>query len=86
MLPVIVPRWHLWWVFMIGLPIAFDVTQAAAIAVVYALFVELFVHRELKVKDVGGVCIETASMIGSLFLILVIAISLNKLLVLLRSS
>ena len=56
----------------------------AAIAVVYALFVELFVHRELKVKDVGGVCIETASMIGSLFLILVIAISLNKLLVLLE--
>lgn len=68
----------------LGLPIAFDVTQAAAIAVVYALFVELFIHRELKFSDVGGVCIETASMIGSLFLILVIAISLNKLLVLLE--
>ena len=56
-------------------------TQAAAIAVVYALFVELIVHRELKPKDIPGICIETASMIGSLFLILVIAISLNKLLV-----
>ena len=62
--------------------IAFDVTQAAAIAVVYALFVELFIHRELKLRDVPGVCVETATMIGSLFLILVIAISLNKLLVL----
>ena len=84
MLPVIVLGGIYGGFSWIGLPIAFDVTQAAAIAVVYALFVELFVHRELKVKDVGGVCIETASMIGSLFLILVIAISLNKLLVLLE--
>ena len=63
-----------------GSPFVLDVTQAAAFAVVYALFIELFVHRELKITEVPKVCIETASMIGSLFLILVIAISLNKLL------
>jgi len=63
-----------------GSPFVLDVTQAAAFAVVYALFVELVVHRELKLTEVPKVCIETASMIGSLFLILVIAISLNKLL------
>jgi C4-dicarboxylate transporter, DctM subunit len=65
---------------MFGSPFTLDVTQAAAFAVVYALVVELTVHRELKFTDVPRVCIETASMIGSLFLILVIAISLNKLL------
>ncbi|MFK7931310.1 MAG: TRAP transporter large permease subunit [Myxococcota bacterium] len=63
-----------------GSPFTLDVTQAAAFAVVYALFVEVVVHRELKLKEIPRVCIETASMIGSLFLILVIAISLNKLL------
>ena len=64
---------------LIGSPFTLDVTQAAAFAVVYALVVELTVHRELKIWDVPRVCIETASMIGRLFLILVIAISLNKL-------
>ena len=64
----------------LGSPFVMDVTQAAAFAVVYALVVEVLVHRELSLKDVPKVCIETASMIGSLFLILVIAISLNKLL------
>lgn len=65
---------------LFGSPFSLDVTQAAAFAVVYALIVELFLHRELSFRDVPKVCIETASMIGSLFLILVIAISLNKLL------
>ena len=35
-------------------PLRFTVTEAAAVAVVYALVVELFVHRELKFKDGDG--------------------------------
>ncbi|MEZ4316536.1 MAG: TRAP transporter large permease subunit [Myxococcota bacterium] len=63
-----------------GIPFAlrFTVTEAAAVAVVYALFVELVVNRELKLKDVPDVVSESAIMMGSLFLILVIAISLNR--------
>ncbi|MCO4744482.1 MAG: TRAP transporter large permease subunit [Proteobacteria bacterium] len=58
--------------------IRFTVTEAAAVSVVYALFVELIVHRELKWKDLPDVVTESAVMMGSLFLILVIAISLNR--------
>jgi C4-dicarboxylate transporter DctM subunit len=63
-----------------GIPFAvrFSVTEAAAVAVVYALFVELFVNRELKWKQLPEVVVESAVMMGSLFLILVIAISLNR--------
>ncbi len=65
---------------VIGIPFAltFTVTEAAAVAVVYALVVELLVNRELKPKDVPSVVSESAVMMGSLFLILVIAISLNR--------
>jgi C4-dicarboxylate transporter DctM subunit len=65
---------------LLGSPLTLDVTQAAATSVVYAMLVELLIHRELKIQDIPKVCVETATMIGSLFLILVIAISLNKLL------
>lgn len=64
--------------FGIELTIVFTVTEAAAVAVVYALFVELLVNRELKPRDLPSVFSESAVMMGSLFLILVIAISLNR--------
>lgn len=64
----------------LGIPFAlrFTVTEAAAVAVVYALFVELLINRELKLKDIPNVVSDSAVMMGSLFLILVIAISLNR--------
>jgi len=62
----------------IDFAIRFTVTEAAAVAVVYALFVELVVNRELKLKDLPDVFSESAMMMGTLFLILVIAISLNR--------
>ena len=58
--------------------IVFSVNEAAAVAVVYALLIELFVHRELKWPDLPRVFSESAMMMGTLFLILVIAISLNR--------
>ena len=57
----------------IDFAIRFTVTEAAAVSVVYALVVELVINRELKPKDLPGVVTESAVMMGSLFLILVIA-------------
>lgn len=56
----------------------FTATESAAIAVIYAIVIEAFVHRELKFKALPKVCIETAEMLGTLFLILILAVSLNK--------
>lgn len=53
-------------------------TESAAIAVVYAVIVELFIHREIKLRNLSSVLAETAEMLGMLFLILVLAVSLNK--------
>lgn len=63
-----------------GIPFAlrFTVTEAAAVGVVYALFVELAIHREMKLRALWDVCVESAVSMGSLFVILVIALSLNR--------
>jgi C4-dicarboxylate transporter, DctM subunit len=56
----------------------FTATESAAVAVVYAVVVELFIHREIKLKELVSVFGETAHMLGLLFLILIFAVSLNK--------
>jgi C4-dicarboxylate transporter, DctM subunit len=56
----------------------FTATESAAIAVVYAIIVELFIHREVGIKKLSSVLSETAEMLGMLFLILIFAVSLNK--------
>ncbi|WCL49903.1 TRAP transporter large permease [Leptospira sp. GIMC2001] len=56
----------------------FTATESAAIAVMYALFVELVIHRELKVTKIPQILVESAEMLGSLLLILLLATSLNK--------
>ncbi|MCK6507441.1 TRAP transporter large permease subunit [Myxococcota bacterium] len=62
----------------IDLAVQFTVTEAAAVAVVYALVVELVFHRELKLRKLPDVLAESGVMMGSLFLILVLAISFNR--------
>ena len=59
-------------------PLKFTVTEAAAVAVVYALVIELFVHRELKWKKLPKVLADSGVMMGTLFLIIVLAIAFNK--------
>ena len=56
----------------------FTATESAAIAVLYALIVEIFIHREFKFKQLTTVAVETAETLGLLFLILILAVSLNK--------
>jgi C4-dicarboxylate transporter DctM subunit len=59
-------------------PLRFTVTEAAAVAVVYALTVELFIHRELKFHQLPKVLTDSGVMMGTLFLIIVLAIAFNK--------
>jgi C4-dicarboxylate transporter DctM subunit len=40
----------------------FTVTEAAAAAAAYSLFVELFIHRGLKIRDIPAVSVESALM------------------------
>lgn len=67
--------------FGIDVAIRFTVTEAAAVAVVYALFIELVITRELSLRQLPKIFADSAVMMGSLFLILILAISLNRFLV-----
>ena len=58
----------------------FNATEAAAVSVVYALGVELFIHRSLEVKQVAGVFGEATILMGSLLVIFAMAVGLNALL------
>ena len=55
----------------------FTATEAAAVALCYAIFVEVFIHRELKLHDFYNVVLETSKLGGSLFPVLAVALSLN---------
>ena len=58
----------------------FSPTELAAVSLFYALFVELFIHRELKLADYRGVLFDTAKMLGTLLPLIAIANSLNTVL------
>jgi tripartite ATP-independent transporter DctM subunit len=56
--------------------------EASALAAAYALAVQLFVHRELSVRrDLVRVAVECATLIGSILLILGVAVGLTGYLV-----
>jgi C4-dicarboxylate transporter, DctM subunit len=55
----------------------FTATEAAAVALCYAIMVEIFIHRELHLRDFYGVVLETSKLGGSLFPVLAVALSLN---------
>jgi C4-dicarboxylate transporter DctM subunit len=58
----------------------YTATEAAAVGLAYALLVEIFLHKELGLRDFYVVALETTKLLGSLFPILAIALSLNLLL------
>lgn len=60
----------------------FTATEAAAVSVVYALVVELFIHGELKFRDLPSVAENSMRVMGALFIIIALAIGLNHVLVL----
>jgi C4-dicarboxylate transporter DctM subunit len=55
----------------------FTPTQAAAVAVVYALVVEFFIHRSLGLEDVPRIFSESAVLMGSLLIIMALALGFN---------
>jgi C4-dicarboxylate transporter, DctM subunit len=58
----------------------FSPTESAAVALVYALFVEIIIHRELKPVDFFHTAVETAKLLGMLFPIVAVALSLKTIL------
>jgi C4-dicarboxylate transporter DctM subunit len=55
----------------------FSTTEAAAVALVYAVAIELFIHRELQFKDFFAIVLEAARFGGALFPVLAIALGLS---------
>lgn len=59
----------------------FSPTEAAAVALVYSVFIELAVHREIRFRDLKGVVLEAAKLGGALFPLIAVALSLNLILI-----
>ncbi|MFN3746805.1 MAG: TRAP transporter large permease [Hyphomicrobiaceae bacterium] len=59
----------------------FTPTEAAAVALVYAILVEVFIHREMQPIDFYNIVLDTSKLGGSLFPVLAVALSLNILLI-----
>lgn len=55
--------------------------ESAAIAVVYALFVEMVIHRDLRIRDLSGVIMKCIPIIGGVLIILSLANGLEYYLV-----
>lgn len=55
----------------------FTATESAAVAVVYAICVETLVYRELRPRELYAVIGQTTTLLGSLFPVLMLALSLN---------
>ncbi|MGE0425043.1 MAG: TRAP transporter large permease [Reyranellaceae bacterium] len=59
----------------------FTATEAAAVALAYAMVVEVFIHKELKFRDFYQVVLDASKLGGSLFPVLAVALSLNIILI-----
>jgi C4-dicarboxylate transporter DctM subunit len=55
----------------------FTATESAAVAVVYAIGVEVLIYREMGFSDLYDVIGQTTKLLGSLFPVLMLALSLN---------
>jgi C4-dicarboxylate transporter DctM subunit len=58
----------------------FTVTESAAVSVAYALVIETFVHRELRLSSYGAILLETIKLLGTVLPLLAFAGSLNTIL------
>ncbi|MEM9881111.1 MAG: TRAP transporter large permease [Pseudomonadota bacterium] len=55
----------------------FTPTESAAVAVFYAILIELFIHREMDFRKLEQVTYETAKTLGALLPVLMMALSIN---------
>ena len=56
----------------------FTVTEASAVAVIYALAIELIIYREWNWREAHKVFVDAAWMMGTIFMLMVLAIAFNK--------
>ncbi len=56
----------------------FSPTQAACVAVVYALIVEFFIHHSIKVEDLPRILSSSAVLMGTLLIIMALALGFNR--------
>ena len=56
----------------------FNAVEASAISVVYAVLVEVWLHRALKLKEVPAIFGETGVFLGSFLVIMVMALALGE--------
>lgn len=64
-------------IILVGIYTQFTPTEAGAVALVYSVVVCVFVHRELTFRDLFAALQESALLMGSLLLIVVLAFGLN---------
>jgi hypothetical protein len=55
----------------------FTPTEAAAVSVIYAALVEFFIHRSLTLEDIPKIFTESVILMGSLFVIIALALGFN---------
>jgi C4-dicarboxylate transporter DctM subunit len=60
---------------------AFTATESAAVAAVYALIIEMAVYRQVDLRGLLRVTLDTTRLLGGLFPVLMMALSINKLLI-----
>ncbi|NQU65081.1 MAG: TRAP transporter large permease, partial [SAR324 cluster bacterium] len=58
----------------------FTPTEAAAVALFYSILIELFIHKEVTLKELYTIAVDTTKMFGTLFPLVAVAMSLNILL------
>lgn len=58
----------------------FSATESAAVAIGYAMLLELLVYREMKLPDYVHTVSQSGILVGTLFPLLAVAMSINKLL------
>ena len=57
----------------------FSPTESAAVALVYSIIIELFIHRRVTVRNLVETAVETTITLGTLFPLLAVAFSINML-------
>ncbi|MGD9944927.1 MAG: TRAP transporter large permease, partial [Burkholderiaceae bacterium] len=55
----------------------FSATEAAAVGLLYSLLIEVFVHKQMRMRELGGVMLEASKLGGTFFPLLAAALSLN---------
>jgi C4-dicarboxylate transporter, DctM subunit len=59
----------------------FTPTEASAVSVVYAVFVETFVHRSLTLRQLPAVVVKSAASMGGLLLVIALSLAVNDFMV-----